>query len=104
MTDDKMTDEEIVAALRSGDAEQIGEALNALDLAPHGTVLLRLADEGTTFTWTKDIDFNRLFIGSLGMTQMLGRNVGLELKLVPDQPQPDKIQVATGLPPMRAMR
>jgi len=87
---DQLTDEEIVAGLRSLDATEQRVALDAL--FPDDDVLLTVVGKivGRTASSTT-MDVARIFPALLAVTQQFGGYIGLELGWVPRQPDVSKI-------------
>lgn len=97
---EELTDAEIVAGLRSEDAETRAAAINALfPDSPGGAVLIEIGVNQAQVTGTKQLDAGRMFQVSLFVTQSFGRQIGLGLHWVPDENEEKKIQVVRGLTP-----
>lgn len=94
MDTDRLLDSELLAALRSDNADDRNQAIN--QLFPEGSaVLLRARDSGNVdMTLTKEMNAGAVFTGLLFLAQRFGQHLGLALAWVPDPEQQSQIQVA----------
>lgn len=93
-----LTDSEIVAGLRSDDADTRIRAFN--ELFPDGeAVMVRTTAVQSHFAVTDHCHPAAIFGALLYLAQQFGKNMGLHLQWIPER-QPDKLE----LPPSKILR
>lgn len=95
MTDERgLTDSELVAALRSDDADDRRRAMDELYPNELGACLVRCKPKETQISTTSGSDPERMFMGLLHLAVRFGDFLGLGLHWLRNPEDDSKIQVA----------